>query len=451
MKHARAGGGCDRWSQARTWPLMRVRQSVTAFARADAHNPRMTRSTSALLKTLCAVRWLAVVGQSAAIVVATGPLHLALNPFALWSGIAVLSGFNLFAMWRTARLDEPSAAEAFLHIAVDVVVLTWLIAWSGGIANPFTSLFLLPIAFAALALTVPWVYAMAALCGAGYAASILLGQPLPHMHGVSAGFDLHLWGMVVNFLVSSFALLYFFTRMSAILRRREDEISMLRERFARNEGIVALATHAASVAHELNTPLGTMTLILDDLLEEQLPQPVTEDHRALRALVDVCRDRVKELAMPAAATIEGATSRIDIDRVIERWQLVRPAVELARRGTLPDGTHVDAAVGHLLQALLNNAADAGEANGIARVDVKLDSHEGFLLGEIRDYGAGFEQAVPFLPVKLFESSKPHGLGIGLALSHATVERLNGELTAHETDGQGIRVRFKLPLSSVSGA
>lgn len=448
MKHASLRGGCDRWSQSCTRRAGRVRQSVTAVSRADAHTSRMKRSTSALLKTLCAVRWLAVVGQSIAVVAAIGPLHLALNQPALWSGIAVLLGFNLFAMWRTARLDEPSALEAFLHIAVDVGVLTWLIAWSGGIANPFTSLFLLPIAFAALALAVPWVYAMAALCGVGYAVSILLGQPLPHAHGVSEGFDLHLWGMVVNFLVSSVVLLYFFTRISAILRHREDELSMLRERFARNEGIVALATHAASVAHELNTPLGTMTLILDDLLEEPLSSAVTEDHRAMRMLVDVCRDRVKELAMQAAGN---ASSLIDIDRVIERWQLVRPAVELVRRGTMSEGTQVDAAVGHLLQALLNNAADAGEANGVARVDVKLDSCDGFLLGEIRDYGAGFEQALPFLPVKLFESSKPHGLGIGLALSHATVERLNGELTMHESDGRGVRVRFKLPLSTVPEA
>ena len=61
--------------------------------------------------------------------------------------------------------------------------------------------------------------------------------------------------------------LVFSTRMAADLRARERELARLRERFTRNEGIVALATHAA-MAHELNTPLATMTLLADEISAE---------------------------------------------------------------------------------------------------------------------------------------------------------------------------------------
>jgi two-component system sensor histidine kinase RegB len=408
----------------------------------------MVKPPPSFLGTLCNLRWLAVASQIVTVAVVTGPMALALPPTPLWSAIGVLAMFNVYATWRTARRDEAGPAETFCHILVDVTVLAWLIGWSGGIANPFASLFLLPIAFAALALPLRWIYATATACGIGYITVAIFGRPLPHIHGVLGdSFDLHLWGMGVNFVISACVVLYFFSRLAAALRKREHELSLLRERFARNEGIVALATHAASVAHELNTPLGTLTLMLDDLLDRPQAPDVHEDHVTMRALVDVCRDRVRELASPAATTdgsLEG--SAVDIDLVIERWQLVRPAIELVRSGSIEGFALVDPAIGHLLQALLNNAADAGEQAGVRRVDLRLDADEQGMRGEIRDYGAGFDEAQPFLPAALFSSSKPDGLGVGLALSHATVERLGGELSMQASDGRGVCVRFRLPIT-----
>ena len=408
----------------------------------------MERSLSTLLRTLTTLRWLAVIGQSVTIAVVVSLLGVALNATALWAGVALLAAFNVLAVWRIRRIEEPSHAEVLIHIGIDVAVLAWLIVWSGGVTNPFTSLFLLPIAFASLALPVRWIYAVAVMCCIGYALSVVFGQPLPHIHGMADGFDLHLWGMAANFLISAIVLLIFFSRMSDLLRRREHELSLLRERFTRNEGIVALATHAASVAHELNTPLATMTLMLDDLIEDDSSPVVREDHETLRALIDVCRDRVRELAAPAEVGAgESESARVEIGTIIARWQLVRPAIKLVRSGRIDSSTRVVAAVGHLLLALLNNAADAGEAAGMSQVDLKLEVHGHVLHGEIRDYGAGFGEAEPFLPSRMFASSKPGGLGVGLALSHATVERLNGELSVQKTDGPGVRVCFELPLAN----
>ncbi|MFZ1724201.1 MAG: sensor histidine kinase, partial [Dokdonella sp.] len=141
----------------------------------------MERSLSTLLRTLITLRWLAVLGQSTTIAVVVGLLGVALDARALCAGVALLAAFNLLAAWRIRRIDEPSLAEVMIHIGVDVAVLAWLIAWSGGVTNPFTSLFLLPIAFASLALPARWIYVVAAMCCAGYALSVVFGQPLPHV------------------------------------------------------------------------------------------------------------------------------------------------------------------------------------------------------------------------------------------------------------------------------
>ena len=409
----------------------------------------MTRRASlSFLRLLCNLRWLAVVGQALTVALVVGPMHIPLPTVALSVGIGVLALFNTYVTFRAygTATDNASDLEVCLHVLVDIAVLTWMIALSGGMENPFASLFLIPIAIAILALPPRLMGLTAALSGLGYFISTLFGRELPPVAGVLGGpFGLHKAGMLATFVLSAAVILFFFTRMTAAWRRSEREVAQLREQFARNEGIVALATHAASVAHELNTPLGTLTLMVDDLVHEARTAAEKDEFSTMKSLLEICRDRVRELAAPAGSEArDGFTEQVNLDLVIQQWQLVRPTIELHRSGSIAGFEKVDPAVGHLLQALLNNAADAGEQAGIARVDLHLVSDERGLRGQIRDYGVGFDQAQPPLPAALFRTSKPGGLGIGLALSHATVERLGGELSMQATDGRGVRVEFSLP-------
>lgn len=415
----------------------------------DGVHGMLNRASLPFLRLLCNLRWLAVIGQAAAIILATGPMHIALVTAPLWAGTGSLALFNVYAMQRVRQGRDPEPAEIFVHMLFDILILTWMIFWSGGIENPFSSLFLLPIALSILALPAGWTWATAVAGGIGYGISAWFGSELPHVHGAFGdAFSLHKLGMLANFVVSAAVVLFFFTRMAAAWRHSEREVASLRERFTRNEGILALATHAASVAHELNTPLGTLTLMVDDLLHESGTDEQREDYATMKALLEVCRDRVRELAAPAESeSRHGGAARVDLERVIERWQLVRPTIELHRTGTIAGHEKVDPAVGHLLQALLNNAADAGEQANVLRVDLDLHADGTELRGAVRDYGVGFKQAQPVLPATLFRTSKPDGLGIGLALSHATVERLGGELSMQAPqEGRGVRISFRLPAT-----
>ena len=404
-------------------------------------------ASRSFMRLLSNLRWLAVVGQAITIVVVTDVVGVELPTAPLWAGVATLALFNGYASYRATRPRESAPAEMFLHLAVDVAVLTWQVGWSGGIENPFASLFLLPIALSILALPPAWIWATATASVAGFALSAALAHPLPHVHGAMGdAFNLHKAGMLVNFLISAAVLLVFFTRLASLRRARERELAALRERFTRNEGILALATHAASVAHELNTPLATLTLMVDELSEPGAPAPKAEDCANMRMLIDQCRDRVRALAAPASHAGADHT-HVDIDDVIDRWKLVRPTIELTRSGSLAGNQRIDVSAGHLLQALLNNAADAGEMAGDPRVALRLDVEGTTIEGEIRDYGRGFGEAAPLLPGTLFRTNKPEGLGIGLALSHATVERLGGELTMQAPEeGPGVRVIFRLPAT-----
>jgi two-component system sensor histidine kinase RegB len=101
-----------------------------------------------------------------------------------------------------------------------------------------------------------------------------------------------------------------------------------------------------------------------------------------------------------------------------------------------------------LQALLNNAADASTQAGSQRVFLRLRCEQDELIGEVRDEGKGFHDNLPFSSDSLFRTSKPEGMGVGLALSHATVERLGGSLSIHTVQPRGVCVTFRLPVRFV---
>ncbi|MGE4071041.1 MAG: ATP-binding protein [Lysobacterales bacterium] len=394
------------------------------------------------------LRWFAALGQALAIWIAVHLLALPMPGWALWLGVAVLVGFNGYLLLRGQTLPS-TPPVALLHLAVDIAELSWAIAWSGGVMNPFASLLLVPIALSTLALPVRHIVAVAVMATAGYAAAASLGLPLPHVHGISGTFDLHLAGMAVNFALSAVVFVAMLTRLAALRDAGEREVARLREQSARDEGILGLATHAAAMAHTLNTPLGTLTLLLDDLAEDHAGDPVLHDDLGrARVLVAHCRDQVRKLAQEAHPD---AHARLPlnayVDRVISRWELLRPAMRLLRDVRLPaTEVRADPALEHLLQALLDNAADASASRGQSTLKLNLQVVDDDLLGVISDLGGDALARKP-LTQRLFDSGKPEGLGVGLALSHATVDRLGGELLL-QAAAEGAITRLRLPLGSL---
>ena len=340
-------------------------------------------SPAPFLRTLCSLRWLATAGQAIAILFASHVLHMQLPLLPLWAGVFVLAVFNATVQWRLPRrASDPTPATAFGHILVDITVLTWMVGFSGGIANPFGSLFLILIALAALALPRAWTFAVATAAVLGFAVSATAGIELP-ASSLSPTL-LQRWGSAVNFLLSSVVVLLFATRLASSLRAREAELSALSERFTRNEGIVALATHAASVAHELNTPLATLTLLIDDLAEQPPGPEWHEDLSTAQLLLGQCRQRVLELAAPASQ--HPPRKALTLGQVVWQWQLVRPTIDLHRNDDAPLQQPVEPAVAHLLMVLLNNAADASQQRGKQRVDRQksdCDAHFGCHHDKIR--------------------------------------------------------------------
>lgn len=398
---------------------------------------------------LIRLRWAAAGGQTLAILAAVHALRLPLPTLSLWAGVAALVLFNLAAIGLRRRALQ---LHPGVHLAVDIALLSWQLQHSGGIANPFVSLYLVPIALAAVALPRPWVYACMATTTAAYLSLALWAPALPHVHGARVlDFDLHLAGMAVNFLLSAGLFAFALGQLAHLRSEQERELSLLRERAARDQGIVALGTHAAAMAHALNTPLGSLQLILDDLDSARDRHELDAEIAQSRQLVQRCRDQVRGL-VERAQQRDAVPRPLDqqLTELLERWRLTHPHFELrltALPANLPD-CPPQPLLEHALTCLLDNAAEASGVRGSPRIELAAELSPDTLRIEVRDHGPGPLPArtAPLAP--LFESSKAEGLGIGLALSQAGIERLGGRLALRGHPQGGSVAELDLPIAAL---
>lgn len=402
-----------------------------------------TLPARALLGRLLAVRVSLIAGWAAGVMW----LHWGLGirmPLLPMAAVLVLMGlFALSTAWRL-RLDVPATQMEFLaHLLADLTAFAVLVFFSGGATNPFVSLMLVPVIIAAISLRPRWVWLLAAVAGGYYALLLFVYQPLAIVDPVAA-YGMHLGGMWFNFLISAALIAFFVTRMHAALRARDQELAGLREKQLRDERIVALGTQAALAAHELATPLATIQTTAHELAAEFANDPdIGEDCRLLEKQAQACKRILTQLAARAQDT-PPAAQPLDawLAAVIERWQVLRPDARIVtglpaerRVFTAPDGLE------QAIMNVLNNAADASPDAVEFGAETKPDA----LLIDIADRGPGLTPEQKAQAGRVLFSGKPgRGWGMGLALTHATLERLGGSLTLTEREGGGTRVCIRLP-------
>lgn len=419
---------------------------------------RPTRRTGpfALARTLAWLRLCALAGQSMAVLACAGWLQLPIPLLPLLLGIGLLGIFAVFAAWRLNQPWPLGELETVGHIGVDMLVLGYLLYYTGGASNPFVTLLLVPIALSATTLSVRALLAVASLSGATYLFLLRWFVPLPiPLHESRHGeVSLFVAGMAVNFVISAVLLGFFINRLAHAVRLQQLEVQRVRERALRDEGILAIATQAAGAAHELNTPLSTMRTLLPDLRRDHAGDAsLTEDLELLEGQVDRCRTILREMVAFGKAQLSQEPDRLSVEQFVRsclhRFQLLRPEAELVLQ--LDDNTaktilRTPAGLRHALINLLNNAADASATMDSHAVELAV-SHDGrWLQLCVRDHGPGFPTGDA--SVRLGQSQKQSGLGIGLALAEATAERLSGEMIAGNTP-HGAEVCLRLPLAKVT--
>ena len=405
-------------------------------------------------RRLIQLRWWLLAGLSLAVLVARSLLEIALPLAPLVAVLLLLAGFNILALRATGNVDF-GVPELGGQLAVDLAGMGVLLYLSGGAANPLVSLLLLPVAVASLSLPGAWVAGITGMAVGLYSFLMLYSLPLPIADPGRAA-RLHLGGMWLTFVVSALLVAWFVTRMTASIRARDAQLSAAREDALRDAQVVALGQLAAGAAHELGTPLATMSVLGGELVQDaRLPADACEDLKLLCRQIVICKDIVggltKRAGIERAGSARGVAADVWLEGVLGRWRTLWPQAscifDMTRDNGVPPLVAADAALEQAVVNLLNNAARVAPQG--MRLATTWDDRR--LSVVVQDRGPGF-------PAEILRDcgatplpAHADGCGIGLWLARAAVERMGGRLQlANAAAGGGIAT-VELPLPKTAAA
>ncbi|WP_169334803.1 ATP-binding protein [Gilvimarinus chinensis] len=343
------------------------------------------------------------------------------------------------------------------QLLVDILAVAVLAFYTGGAANPFLSYILVPVCIAAAVLPGVYAWSLSLVAIALYGTLLVWNHPLAqleppsHSHRHEAGINFHLIGMWLNFALSALLISYFVVKMAAAVRQQQDTLNARREEDLRDEQLLAVATQAAGTAHELGTPLSSIKVLLADLAQDpKVHSLIGEDLTLLRNQVNECGailQRLRQRADIEQLTHPGITAAYDYcTDLIDRWQLLRPDARAdiqVQKSLLGQQTRFHPTIEQAIINVLNNAADASAKP----LHVSVRTNNGKLIWEIKDQGKGFSpEAEPMLGKRPF-TTKPDGLGIGLFLTHASIQRYGGTVKITTPDLGGTLTTITLPLEA----
>jgi two-component system sensor histidine kinase RegB len=280
--------------------------------------------------------------------------------------------------------------------------------------------------------------------------------PLPPVHArFGSDFDLHLAGMWINFVIAAVLIVLFVGRMAWLVRQRDRELAAMREAALRDQQVVELGALAAGTAHELNTPLSTLAILASEL-DDTATDP--EQKKQLRAMLDeirVINERLNRIADGAGAERSAGARHVELRAflaaLLEQWRESHPDVDVDVTFTGLDerlAIVAEATIEQAIRNVLDNAAQASLANGANRIEVRIGLAGTRLEIAVADRGAGLDPAVrDDVGVKVV-STKERGLGIGLLLSRAALQRFGGRLELAERAAGGVEAHIFLPLDEL---
>jgi len=442
-------------------------------------SPKSEFSARQNLRWLFILRNLMILSESLLIIISVYGLNIRLPEQQLWLVMLLICSVNIYTSIRLQAEDPVTEGDIFTQLIMDVAAIALLLYLTGGASNPIIWVFLLPVIIAAIMLPHAYAWYMVILTTSMYTVLMAFNVPLPAIephspnpqmihsgmanyemlqqaHAMSDKhyFNLHIFGMWFGFVFSAGLVAFFVVELARALRTQERSLADARESALRDERVVALGTLAASAAHDMGTPLGTIAIVAHELEKEYPIHRFPDLHEKtliMQQQIERCKQALSVMSA-SAGELRAESGRVIpltdyLDDVINQWRTHKPTAKL--NFFIDPPVEADAKIiaertlTHSIINILNNAVEASPPEKGIEFHASWDLDH--ITIKIRDFGPGLPPELAEYAGKQPVVSKKRGLGVGLFLTYSTISRLGGKIDLYNSDSGGACVEITLPL------
>jgi two-component system sensor histidine kinase RegB len=399
------------------------------------------------LRLLILLRWIAIIGTLVLVWLVSRFFHMVISMHLIAIIIGLMTAFNFisFIFVKIYSFAERTMF-IFLQLIFDILIFTFILYCTGGMMNPFTGLYLIHIILAAILLPPFYCWITVVLTGASYLFIAINHIPIRYAHHVHSS-DLHYQGMIVSYLVSAVLVAYFVVKMSKNIRNRDLTIQKMTAQIKENALVSEFGLVAANTAHELGTPLSTIYLNLDDIIQDHPKLSSDQRIKKIKSQIHRCKYIIRDtLSNFRQHTKEEILQdlRSFIDKLIQKSIQYYPGVKISVDKQLDQTIEISSSklLEQSINTVIENAANASPAN----VNVLIFSKDEHLCFCIQDKGAGISEEITKNMSNLDVPFSSSTMGMGLKLAFFMITRLKGTLT-FDVD-KGTKVNVRIPLKSL---
>jgi two-component system sensor histidine kinase RegB len=414
---------------------------------AQANVPQDVWDTGAIrrghlrVRTLATVRWMVIVGEIFLLTAMAAMRYHA--PFAPCAAVIVAGAFvNLLTAISGPGQRVLGDREAMAHLSLDILQLSALMSLIGGSANPFSLVLIAPVTLAAATLPLRPLLVLGGLAAAMSMALTVVSLDYPSATvEPRLDFEYRMMAGVAN--VAGIALIAGFVRQSVVEAARIAlALDVTQAVLAREQRLSALGALAAAAAHELGTPLATISIVAKEMAREAVTPAVKDDADLLIAQAERCREILRRLAATPDKATDEVHERLSLRQLVQeviephagasREVRVEAIVTGAKDVKTPDIRRLPEII-HAFSTFVENAVDFARSEILVSARFDADT----ITIEVRDDGPGF---APEILAKLGEpyvTTRPGaegsrtghvGMGLGFFIAKTLLERTGGQVS-----------------------
>ena len=390
------------------------------------------------------LRWIGIIGQFITINSVKFIFNFEFNYVAanLIIFIGIVSNIFLLYYYNKIQLSNRSA---FIFLMLDITQLSSLLYLTGGILNPFSIFLLIPSVFASSNLKIRTNLFLIFVTLIAIILLTFYSHDLPEPLNKIITNNYYYYSIPIALIIALLFLNYFAINFGKESNLRKEALNKIQEIISKEHELVSLGTQAAAAAHSLGTPLSTIKIISQELLEEfNNDKNLKKDIELLVSQVDRCNEILKRLSINSTLEDDFIDKNLSLNNYLK--EIVNSFKEISDKNFIinieQDTNSFD--IKKSIEIIYGIRNFIGNANKYAKnniyITIKSDSELSEII--IEDDGPGFSKDIltkigePYIKSLRSNDNKKSGLGLGIFIGKTLLEKNYAKILFRNSETRG---------------